>query len=334
MRFHVFSDDLDEADKQLLTGIAARRKNTEVAFYEPARVLTREMLDHIAASLQFNSTYVTKETYYRLLAADLLSQDVHRALYLDGDVICTGSIDRLFRTDLKGCPVGLCLSHDTSSIFVYNQLEYPPSERYFYGAPILFDIDLWRKENLTKSMFDYLKDNVKKLWWHDKDLINAVLHGRIFQLDFSSSVMPVYYNVFYWIQEDKNKYYARETQFLPKSEWPALLAGVENPIFADFVGVPKPWYRECDKPFAPVWRYFYAQSPWADEPLPYFNPPPQLTVKKRIKRLGRKLFEALHLVEKRKPSSPHSPPCPYPQEAYAIAQGVLDRLLEEDKARV
>ena len=315
------SDDLDDADKATLEGIAARREGTEVCFYEPAKAMSEDALKSINDCIGARGTHITAASFYRLLAADLLPSDTRRALYLDGDIICTGSLSDLFETDLNGCPVAMCFERENAQMSAFNRLGYPPHDGYFNSGVILLDLDAWRSENITCAMLDYLKENAKKLLWHDQDLINATLHGRIFPLDLSYNITSTCFYVFYWLQEEKNDYYARQTQFLPRDDWEALKIAVERPRLVHFFGA-KPWFLESDNPFAPVWRCFYSASPWGNEPLQWRNPP---TAKARIKRLGRKLFEALHLVEKRKPAG-----IPYPEEAYASARQLLDRLQAED----
>ncbi len=316
LRFHVLSDDLDDADKVMLKGIALRREGTEVLFYSPAQSLSKKTLAKIDETLENRKAY-TRAGYYRLLIADLIPKDVHRALYLDGDMLCTGRLDELFSIDLKGSPVGMCLDVLTSSIHNYNRLDYPLEEGYFNAGVTLFDLDLWRKENLTQAMFDYFAANTKKLWCHDQDVINAVLHGRIFPLDLSYNVMRVSLYVFYWLSEDNNYYsQMRLVQFLTKDKWPALRESVESPRLVHFTWGIKPWYSGCDNPFAGVWRYFYSMSPWKGKRLK------PLSVKARIKLLGRKALERLSLVNVANP--------PFPEEAWQSAQRVLDKLREED----
>ena len=315
------SDGLDDADKAALKGIAARREGTEVAFYEPARLLSKEALGAIDATLE-GVHWLTAATYYRILAADLLPADAHRALYLDGDVVCAGSLSELFAADLRGCPAGMCLDLPHLQIFTYNRLGYPPAEGYFNSGVVLLDLDAWRRENLARAMLDYLVANAKRLKMQDQDLICAVLHGRILQLDYSYNVTGPCLYVHYWLQEEKNGYYAFKTQSLPKSEWPALLDAVEAPRLVHVAPCIKPWYNESDWPFACLWRYFYAQSPWANEPLQYKHP---RTARTRIKRLGRKALEALHLIAPQQPAG-----IPYPQEAYKSARRMLDELMKED----
>ena len=309
------SDDLDDADKSLLKGIAAGREGAQVCFYEPARLLSEEVLAKIDGTLQ-NRVNLTRATYYRILAADLLPQDVHRALYIDGDVLCTGSLEELFSLDLKGCPVGMCIEHENAQIYTYNRLGYPPQDGYFNGGVVLFDLDLWRRESVPRAMLGYLKENAKKLMIHDQDLFNAVLHGRIFPLDYSYNVMTASLNVFDWLEEEKNNYYARQTQYLLKDKWPALRAAVERPRLVHTTVPVKMWHKECDNPFAPVWRYFCAASPWKKERLT--SCVSRLPLKKRLRWRGRRALERLNLLA---PAIPGPP-----KEAYAIAQRVLDEI--------
>ena len=219
---------MNEADKAALDGIAARRENTEVIFYEPAKLLSAETLAIIKRGAEAIKNHVTKTGYYRLLAADILPRDIHRALYLDGDIVCTDNLAPLFSTDLKGCPCGMCLDSPTANLWIYNILGYPPEDGYFNSGVMLLDLDAWRKENLSKTMIDYLDANAKKRLRHDQDVLNPVLHGRIFQIDFSYNVISPYFYVFYWLEEEKNGYLAHNTQCILKDKWPDVLSGVEN----------------------------------------------------------------------------------------------------------
>ena len=327
LRFHVLSDDLDDADKAALKSIAARRENTQVFFYAPERMLSPHELKSINATLK-EGDWVTKEAYYRFAAADLIPPDARRALYIDGDALCTGSLEGVFDADLRGCPCGMCVDVFSMRLDYYNRLSYPPKDAYFCSGVILFDLDAWRKQNLKEAVFGWLEANAKKALFHDQDAINGALHGRIFPLDFSYNVSQNCFNVFYWIQEEKNKYYASGTQFLPKEQWPALLAAVKRPRLVHFLANPKPWHTDCEKPFADMWRYFYAQSPWKDEKLGYKNLSPfKAKIKRLLGKRGRSVLEKLHIVA-RLPATA----IPYPAEAWQIARKALDELLEEDRA--
>ena len=232
-------------------------------------------------------------------------------------MLCTASLEPLFATDLKGCPVGMCLDLCQLYAYTYNRLGYPQEEGYFNSGVILYNLDLWRRENLSVAMFEWLKINAKRITMHDQDTINAVLHGKIFPLDLSYNVIGSQFYVYYWLQEEKNGYYAHETQTLPKSEWPAVLAAVEAPRLVHITS--KPWFKDSRAPFDPVWRYFYSRSPWRGERLKRrkLNLPP----KAKIKWLGRRALERLNLI------APAIPPCP--QEVYKVGQRLLEELMNQ-----
>ena len=317
LRFHVLSDGLGDVDKALLKGIAASREGTEVRFCRLEQNLPKETLELIERSAVSVPSHVTKSTYYRILAADLLPTDAHRALYLDGDVLCTGSLEELFSLDLKGCACGMCYGRGAASIPTYNRLGYPPEEGYFNAGVILYDLDLWRREGISRAMLNRLAASPMD----DQNLINACLHGRILPLDYSYNVMSVCFYVFYWLQQEKNNYLAASTQYLPKSEWPALLAACEHPRLVHIFEALKPWHRDSTHPFTPVWRYFYAASPWKGERLKRCRL--KLSAKAKAKRLARRALERINLVAKQS--------IPYPEEARMSAQRVLDGLQAEDR---
>ena len=87
--FHVLSDDIDDAGKDALKGIAARREGAEVAFYSPMQALSEDARALINSTIS-SRTYIRAAAYYRFLAADLLPPGVKRALYLDGDMLYVG----------------------------------------------------------------------------------------------------------------------------------------------------------------------------------------------------------------------------------------------------
>ena len=235
-----------------------------------------------------------------------------------------GGLDELFGMDLKGCPAAACFPPALPAAYMYhyNRLGYPPSEGYFNSGLILFDLDIWRKEGIRRAMFEWLAANAeKRVLHHDQDVLNGVLHGRIFKLNPAYNLEPGCFNVFYWLLEEKDNYYSNITQYLTRDEWPMLREACENPRVLHFLGRVKPWFKECDHPFAPAWRYFYARSPWKGEPLMHYRS--NLPRKTRIKQAARRALARLNLM------APAGVPCP--PEMSTIARQTLDRLMAEDR---
>ena len=47
-------------------------------------------------------THISRATYYRLLISDLLPENIHKAIYLDCDIVINGSLQELWDMKLDG----------------------------------------------------------------------------------------------------------------------------------------------------------------------------------------------------------------------------------------
>lgn len=130
--------------------------------------------------------------YARLMIPEVLSTDYPRALYLDGDMLAFGDISELFHSDLYGKPFG-----STTDFFFAAQantadggdrLRYirdvvgisQPKE-YILSGMLLMDLSQFRQENLSEKL---LETACCRNWrWHDQDVLNHILAGRIRLLD-------------------------------------------------------------------------------------------------------------------------------------------------------
>lgn len=127
----------------------------------------------------------------RILLPDLL-KDLDRVLYLDGDILVTGDLRKLYRTNLEGNFVGMTLNIVQS---IYKEQssknKIKNAKRYYNSGVILFDLKKCRKFDTPKVMLSYLEDNIDYFLYDDKskdnvmylypdqDLINIVLKNKI-----------------------------------------------------------------------------------------------------------------------------------------------------------
>lgn len=129
--------------------------------------------------------HITPIGMARILLPELLSEDVHKIIYLDGDILVTEDLKDLFDIDLGDLPAGLALNISTfESVDIYKL-----KGGYYNSGVILLDLDKWRKENISQKMLAYLKNNKDKFIYKgissnvflypDQDLINIMLEGRI-----------------------------------------------------------------------------------------------------------------------------------------------------------
>ena len=57
-------------------------------------------------------------TWYRVLLPEILDKNVHRALYLDADVLVTGDIEKLFRLDMTGKAIAGTIDFQSKDISI------------------------------------------------------------------------------------------------------------------------------------------------------------------------------------------------------------------------
>jgi len=122
--------------------------------------------------------FVTSAMWYRIFLPELLP-DVDRVLYLDVDVIALDSLEPLWEIDLAGSYVGAV----TNVFYMRNhaqrasQLGIEPTD-YFNSGVVLMNLELMRRDDSSRALFDYATGHAAELAWPDQDALNVVLGKR------------------------------------------------------------------------------------------------------------------------------------------------------------
>ena len=117
--------------------------------------------------------HVTLPTYFRFKLPELLPK-LEKILYLDCDVIVRTSLKELFAVSFKDKAVAMV--EDVESKREAARLGL---KKYCNAGVMLINLDYWRKNDISRLLFDYVKTNKKKILWQDQDVINAVLDEKI-----------------------------------------------------------------------------------------------------------------------------------------------------------
>lgn len=187
--------------------------------------------------------------YYRIFAADLLPQNVHRLLYLDCDIIVTGSLQSLMDMDMGGNAIGV-----VDDIFMwfddcYERLGYPKEKSYFNSGVLLMNLDVWREQKICQQCMGYLSQNYEKLFANDQDVLNAVLWNK-------KMALPITYN--YQIQFRKKYFFGQYDETFRQE-----ILGVKTPVVIHYAAPIKPW--NClyfKKPYKSEWWHYCRRSQW------------------------------------------------------------------------
>ena len=123
--------------------------------------------------------WISRETYYRLLAQEMLPADVERVLYLDVDMIVMGSLEEFYNQDFDGKLLVACNRHGPGGVDpkLLEQLTLPRDTIYFNAGTLLYDLAGQRREIDPNILYEYPVLFSKQLRYGDQDVLNAVFYG-------------------------------------------------------------------------------------------------------------------------------------------------------------
>ncbi len=223
-QIHVFSDELDETDLELLD-------RTLTSLNKP---FTLELRRVEAASFNgFPSLNGSWATYYRLAVPHAL--DVERFLYVDADTLCDVDVSHLQSLEMGRFPIAWAPEAPLSQAVdreVAEQLGKHETEFYFNAGVMLVNVPEWQRQRVTERAREYIAAHLPI--FHDQSALNVVLHGNSLTLDAKFNCMS---NM--------------------RKNWPALTLPYRKiGRLVHFLDYPKPWdfLAESVHPQYRLWR--------------------------------------------------------------------------------
>ena len=151
-----FDDNYMDQSMNLMLSIL-RHNPSKVSFVCTCPVLKQENIDilmtldagiqvrcyEFALDLQMGRWALS--AVLRLFSPWLLEDNIHRVLYMDSDILCSGSLTELFDTDVK-C-IAMCneISGNVSLIQQGNVRPYVPTRIYCNSGVVLFNLNYLRE---------------------------------------------------------------------------------------------------------------------------------------------------------------------------------------------
>lgn len=188
--------------------------------------------------------YYSKAMYYRLLAAQLLPQDLDRILYLDPDILVMGPLHSLYGTEMgshlyaAAMHAGLInLSGPVNQI----RLQNDEAKAYYNSGVLLMNLPRIREEVRQEEIFTYVRQNRSKLILPDQDVLNGLYGGKILEID------ECLYNY------DARKYreYLIASQGEKDMKWV-----MEHTSLLHFCGKRKPWQKKGCRRFDGLYKHY------------------------------------------------------------------------------
>jgi lipopolysaccharide biosynthesis glycosyltransferase len=230
------------------------------------REIIQTVTDHAAVRAQWVSSLrkqvehlpqiwpgISRAAYARLYIPAVLPPEIDRALYLDCDLIVRRCIGDLFDSPM-GDFAAMCVA-DAASPYVSSPYGVPYWSRFgrraddvnFNSGVFLMNLPIWRNEDLAGAAFKYLTDG-RHHFMVDQEAINAVLPGRIGQLDPR------------WNQQTEHLQPLYEAM-LPYGE-EVVRELIEDPWIVHFTTGIKAWSYQSTHPFREEWFKSLDETPY------------------------------------------------------------------------
>lgn len=174
INFTVLSSDFSDYSKGKIEKLKIAYGHFTVNYIKVARYRFDE--------LKLNIDYITLETYYRYLIAELCPE-IDKALYLDADLVCTGDLRKLWETDIEKYYCAGVKDLYIEQIAHKQNIGLQDSELYINAGVILFNLKKIREDNLVEVFFENNKKLLDVIKFQDQDIINVTLQGKIKELD-------------------------------------------------------------------------------------------------------------------------------------------------------
>ncbi len=201
--FYFLDGRLSKKNKRRIVGFV--RKNGGCVRFVP--------VNNVAFKNAPQRKNISVETYYRLLAFELLPQ-VDKILYLDADILVTGSLKNLYQTDIEEkCIAGVQDQGDVQRDKLHKQrLGLSASAPYINGGVLLMNLKRLRSVASTEKILEYIESMKDVLKYQDQDVVNGMFADEIKIVPKKYNMSPLY--------SDKKDF---QDYFLKKRKYPTVI---------------------------------------------------------------------------------------------------------------
>lgn len=248
------NDTFSKGNEDALRSIALQYQN-QISFH----VITEDVTKVLPFGRANMPGHVSVATYYRLFVAQVLPKDVHKIIYMDGDMIVRGSLGALWNTNLDGFAIAAVHDMDEKKHIASQRLPYPMETGYFNAGMQLINVDYWRENDCLGQFLKFIAENGDKIIYHDQDVLNSVLYDKKKWV----SITYNFQNGFLYNSDDKD--------YLPELQREVDIVKY-NPLVIHYSTYKKPWDINCFHPYSGVWRFYKRKSQWKNVKLEHDDP--------------------------------------------------------------
>ena len=152
-----------------------RRENVETLLSIPEGVQLR----CYEFTADFRSGRWSTCAVLRLFCPWLLEEDIHRVVYMDSDILCSGSIQDLFDMVVPCIAMAGEISGNVSRERKETYRAAYPTKVYCNSGVVVFNLDYLRYTHCFEEFFQTLSDMLGKYKYLDQDFLNRFFMDRI-----------------------------------------------------------------------------------------------------------------------------------------------------------
>ena len=250
IHIHLFSNGIpDEAIAKISLNIA--KENGFLHVYD---------ISHITDELNVSDNDTMPiSAYARLLLTKYIDDSINRILYVDCDVVFSGSIVELWNSNLgDNWIAGVLDAHMDSR--PKTMIGMPEDAAYVNSGVLLINLDAWRGNKIVDKFQQFI-DSYNGLVYHqDQGIINGVCKGHILVLPPIYNAVSFFYSHPYKVLTEAN------TPFYSKAEIDEVKKNARIIHFTEgYLG--RPWMEHCKHPEANVFWEYHRMTAWRQVPL-------------------------------------------------------------------
>lgn len=188
--------------------------------------------------------YYSRAMYYRLLAPQILPEELERVLYIDPDTLIINPLRELYEMDLQGHLYAAAMHWGITGISgPLGKIRLPENEsgEYFNSGVLLMNLPLLRKAINPQDIFSYVEKYHAALILPDQDILNAL---------YGEKILPIDEMRWNYDTRDYNSYLLT-SQREADMDWV-----MENTAILHFCGKRKPWQKGCRTRFTVLYKHY------------------------------------------------------------------------------
>ncbi|MFZ9854351.1 MAG: glycosyltransferase family 8 protein [Limisphaerales bacterium] len=135
-------------------------------------------------------------TYHKMTLGSWLPAEVTKVIWLDCDTLILDDVSALWNEPLRGKTALACTDHlvprlgAAFGVAGWREIGLPAESPYFNAGVLAIDVERWRRKDVERRSFEYLRRFATRVWFWDQEALNAVLAGDWEPLDNSWNHPP------------------------------------------------------------------------------------------------------------------------------------------------